>query len=118
MSTDAPWPLVATNDDGIRPAGEPDQCFYCQERVGSEHKRDCVIVTKKVRVRFTVELDVDIPHCWDRGLVEFQYNDSKWCARNLADLIDENGCICDTTNCEFIRVVDDTPVRKLVDIEA
>ncbi len=35
------FPLVDKNDDGIRPAGKPDQCFYCQQKVGSEHKKDC-----------------------------------------------------------------------------
>lgn len=23
------WPLVLENDDGIRPAGDSDRCFYC-----------------------------------------------------------------------------------------
>jgi hypothetical protein len=36
------WPLVAPNDDGIRPAGPRDACFYCRQKVGQPHKPDCV----------------------------------------------------------------------------
>ena len=25
------WPTVHEKDDGIRPAGRPDQCFYCKQ---------------------------------------------------------------------------------------
>ena len=34
MDNENNWPLVDKNDDGIRPAGRQDACFYCGQRVG------------------------------------------------------------------------------------
>lgn len=61
MSKPATFPLVAENDDGIRPAGSPDQCFSYQRFVGQPHGPDCVVVSKRVRLRYIVEIDADIP---------------------------------------------------------
>ena len=48
------WPLVDVKDDGIRPAGSPDECFYCCQKVGQLHKLDCVIVEKLIEMRVLV----------------------------------------------------------------
>jgi hypothetical protein len=40
-------PLVLPNDDGIRPAGNSDECFYCNQKIGTSHKEDCVCLQKK-----------------------------------------------------------------------
>ena len=87
------WPLVDVHDDGIRPAGKPDQCFYCKRRVGSEHARDCNIVQKKIEMRVTATLadgkvrvgtwKLLVPHFWDPGMSEFHKNESSWCATNF-----------------------------------
>ena len=50
------WPLVHERDDGIRPAGRPDECFYCHRKVGQEHKRQCGIIDKRVEMRVTAKL--------------------------------------------------------------
>lgn len=48
------------NDDGIRPAGPPDVCFYCNQKVGFPHIQTCVAVKKTVRLRFLVEVDAEM----------------------------------------------------------
>lgn len=53
------WPTVDPEDDGIRPAGASDECFYCHQKVGEPHQRDCVIVTKRVRVRYLIDVDIE-----------------------------------------------------------
>ncbi len=44
------WPVVHELDDGIRPAGPPDACLYCGQKVSSPHSKDCVMVTKRILV--------------------------------------------------------------------
>lgn len=130
MSVDNTWPLVVPNDDGIRPAGRPDQCFYCNQSVGSPHARDCVCVTKVVELRVTVDgvegtWVTTVPHAWDEEAIHYRYNDSTWCAGNLfgetiegplaqhLESLDGDLCLCDVTTVALVRVVDDTPAREV-----
>lgn len=111
------WPLVAVNDDGIRPAGRPDRCFYCQQRVGMPHTRTCVVILKRIRVRYIFTVEIDVPHSWDKDTVEFHRNESSWCGDNALDDIDQfvpvGACLCPFMACEFVEVVDETPKRDL-----
>ena len=50
-NTLSPMPLVLKDDDGIRPAGRPNQCFYCNQQVGKPHKQDCACLVTKERTR-------------------------------------------------------------------
>jgi hypothetical protein len=61
------FPLVDPRDDGIRPTGAPDECFYCKQKVGTPHLCDCTAVHQKVRIRATFEIDVSMPHHWTRN---------------------------------------------------
>jgi hypothetical protein len=111
------WPKVVENDDGIRPAGNKDECFYCRRKIGQPHEEDCVIVTKKVKVRYSFEIEIDVPHFWDKDNIEFKLNDSSWCADNALEDLTEyagDGCLCGVFDGEFIEVVDSTPQRKTV----
>jgi len=113
------WPTVAENDDGIRPAGKPDECFYCNRKVGEIHGPECVIVTKRVKVRYSFEIEIDVPHFWDEGLIDFRLNDSSWCADNAIEEIGKyreasgDECLCGIFEGRFIDVVDATPRREL-----
>lgn len=77
------WPLVDPNDDGIRPAGKPDECFYCNSKVGEEHGRQCCIVTKLVRLEYT-----------------FRQRE-------------QDGCSCQRFSAKFIKVLSEIPVREI-----
>jgi hypothetical protein len=119
MSDAETFPLVDPNDDGIRPAGKPDECLYCKRKVGQPHKHDCVIVTKLVRVRYIVELDIEVPHYYTQHDVEFARNDSSWCANNAIDELaaafrgDGKECMCNSCRCEYLGESDPTPRRKV-----
>jgi len=87
------WPLVHENDDGIRPAGPPDECLYCRQKVGQPHGPDCVTVKKLVEfkvdvrlsdgVKFTGLWQCEVPHSWDEHMMDFHKNESSWCSNNI-----------------------------------
>lgn len=87
------WPAVLPDDDGIRPAGPPDRCFYCGRRVGAPHAADCVTVYQSVRYDVLVggavvgTYDLMEPHAWDDGIMTLVRNDGSWCADDALDEI-------------------------------
>lgn len=113
---DQDWPLVVADDDGIRAAGRPDRCFYCGGQVGQPHGPDCVCVTKRVQLRYSFILDVDVPHGWDEDHILLYRNDSSWCADNALDELEAStgdvDCLCPRFECFLESVVDDTPRRE------
>jgi hypothetical protein len=111
------WPIVLENDDGIRQAGPKDECFYCGRKIGHEHKRDCVVVHKKVLLRYTIEIPLEFPHFWTKEQIEFDRNEGSWCASNIIGELEQvsefSGCLCGNVKAEFVRVIDDTPNRAV-----
>lgn len=133
------WPLVDVKDDGIRPAGKPDECFYCHSKVGQQHGLDCVIVTKIVEYNVLFLGTVvgifqrDEPYYWDNDHCEFHKNESSWCKSNALDDIvwrdteialklkkelNENeandvSCACGVIDFEVNEIVDPGPNRKI-----
>lgn len=109
------WPLVEEEDFGIRPGGPPDECFYCQRKVGEEHEKSCVVIVKKVRLRYIFVVDVYEPHGSDKEMIVFHRNESSWCASNALDELelhdDQERCLCDRMVCEFVETLDDVPRR-------
>jgi hypothetical protein len=108
---------VLSNDHGIRPAGRPDECFYCHQKVGSPHKLNCVCLHKRVKARYTYEIEVDIPYWWDDEMFEFYRNESSWCASNSLQELESfydggEGCACDSFQAEFLGVVIEGPFRS------
>lgn len=91
-----------------RPAGKPDECFYCQQKIGSAHKGDCVLIRKRVTVRMTVEYDIEVPAAWGKDEIEFQRNESSWCATNAIKELsnqfdtDEAECMCPVSHFTYI----------------
>jgi hypothetical protein len=110
-------PLVLADDDGIRPAGQPNECFYCKQRLGQPHKLDCVILNRKVKVRYSYVIEIEVPHFWDKESIEFHRNDSSWCAHNsLAELKEygnrDGGCLCGCFSAEVLEIPEVAPYRK------
>jgi hypothetical protein len=109
-------PIVLEDDDGIRPAGRPDECFYCGQTTGHAHKDTCAVVTKKVKVEYTYEIEIEVPFHWTKYDIEFHRNESTWCANNSIEEI-ENGaglgdCLCSAHYCEYVSDVDAPPYRR------
>jgi hypothetical protein len=98
------WPV---KNHGIRPAGEPDECFYCGEKLGNEHKKDCVIRQRTIVLKLEMEIVIDVPEFWDRETVEFHYNEGSWCSSNmdiwLTRMEKHKGCLCHFAEFTYLR---------------
>ena len=91
------WPVVLPDDYGIRPAGKPNQCFYCWQWVGEPHNKDCVCITKIMEYDIAANLPDgrtflgkwrnDEPHFWGNDEMNWQRNGSAWCASNAKDIV-------------------------------
>lgn len=94
-------------EKAMRPASNARACFYCHQSIGAEHKDDCVLVMRPVRIRATIEYVVHEPAGWGKKEVEFKRNEGTWCASNIGPELDayieEHPCICDGTTFEFIE---------------
>lgn len=105
---------MVTSENGPRPAGRPDQCYYCGQPVGLEHKADCACRVKVVMIEVTMRIPRVVPASWDAGLVDFHLNDSSWCADNIGDDLtqylaaknDDAPCMCGTFSGKFLRDAD------------
>lgn len=100
--------VVKPSDE--RPARPDGTCFYCGQPVGRNHKPDCVVVSKTVTVRLTLELVIDVPRAWDGDMIEFARNESSWCKDNLlrdlgawASVENRDRCTCGIAEIKFLR---------------
>src|SRR5262245_41416287 len=101
------WRLVDPFDDGIRPAGPKDTCFYCWQKVGEPHRRDCIVVTKVVRFRVSAEVDITVPHSWTEEQIR-SFN----CYEEVMGTLRESECRLDGPDpysLEYVGVIDQTP---------
>ena len=81
--------IITADDDGIRLAGEPDECFYCRNKVGEKHDFECVMVT--TQSFYEVKLDgmkvgvwsTNDPAAWDERRRYFHKNEGSWCSNNM-----------------------------------
>jgi len=76
---------IVTASNGPRPGGNANECFYCHESVGSQHKHDCVLFTKTVVITVQIELVKSVPASWTDEQVLFFCNESSSCSDNLID---------------------------------
>ena len=129
MSDHTTWPIVRPDDPGIRPAGRPDECFYCRQTIGQLHGPKCVCVYKRVRYRVLMggvrvgTYERNDPYFWDEEMCNFHKNDSSWCADNALEDIEwsdpeaakklddatSDRCSCGPLVFEFDEVADPGP---------
>ena len=109
------WPLVDPFDDGTRPAGAPDVCFYCRQKVGEPHRQDCVIVQKTVRFRCIIDVGFTEPHSWSKADIQ-----SFHAEHGYAYVWDRIFFYLQTfdkdvhfQSCELVGIVNETQRRKL-----
>lgn len=135
------WPNVDPKDDGIRPAGASNACFYCKRVVGQLHDFECPIVQKRIEMRvfglqFCGRWETRVPFYWDEDRTLFRFNESTFCAsslldelppgdvltwtepnadpmRELAEVSKSNGCLCQVLSFDRVRVIDETPQRDV-----
>lgn len=108
------WPLVDPNDGGIRSAGNPDECFYCNQKIGQPHSPDCVVVTKTVRFRVMLDVDITVPHIWSPEEIR-RYQLEQGHHEVLSVIFEGDGerDYLQDIHCEFVGIVDETPQRAL-----
>lgn len=96
---------IETTDTGVRPAGKPGQCFYCQMPAG-KHKDDCPCVSKTVVLRMKIDIEyvAAVPRFWDEQIIRSARNEGSWCSGNdLEKLVEKLDCLCDFTKIDFLR---------------
>ena len=90
-----------------RPARMDGTCFYCMQPIGAEHKPDCVLIHKRVKVRATIEYETEIPNWWGNKEFEFHRNEGSWCANNMVGELkkyveEKPGCLCGHAEFEYL----------------
>jgi hypothetical protein len=129
------WFVVLPDDYGIRPAGAPDRCFYCDAQVGQFHGLECPMIEKKVAYDVLADgikigtWSRNEPYCWDDNRCEFHKNEGTWCADNALDVIEwldhdkalevrkkidalaDDECACDLLVFRVSGIIDPGPFR-------
>lgn len=105
------FPMVTETD--IASAGLSSECFWCNRKIGRPHAPECVRIVKIVRLRYIFNVDVLMPHSWDKEAILFHRNEGSWCANNALDELEKEGeknyCLCDDFACKFIKDIDGRP---------
>ena len=94
---------LITPENGPRPAGKPNQCFYCGNLLGEKHKEDCVCRERTVVLKATITFVKRIPERWDEDTIQFFYNEGSWCAVNLLDDWGDKRCLCNYATVEYVK---------------
>lgn len=96
---------TVTPENGPRPAGLSDECFYCNEKLGRQHRKDCVLRKRTVIMEYRFQVVLLMPEHWTIPSIEFNRNDGSWCASNALDELEEQGrdCWCNHFKAIFVR---------------
>lgn len=110
---------IVTIENGPRPAGKPDQCFYCKSMIGEPHKEECVCRQKSVVVKYCYEVVTFVPASWTAEVIERHRNKSSWCADNASSEINamtpKDGCDCPIFTAQFVREATEEDEKKRTD---
>lgn len=98
-------------EDSVAPAGKSDECFWCQAKIGEQHKEDCTNAKRTVMINVSIDTIIDMPFGWSKEDIEFYLNESSSCATNIlrhlvkleGKLKDTNSCLCDSISCKYLR---------------
>jgi len=114
--------VKVTLENGPRPAGNPDECFYCRMAVGLDHAADCVLRKKTVTIQAAFEMVIAVPDEWDEETINFCRNEGSWCVDNLVNHMagfversreNDGGCFCGSTEIKYLREATKEDVRGL-----
>lgn len=103
---------VQPDDDGIRPAGPDDACYYCGTEIGGQHDEKCPILRRVVVLEATITVALPVTLDATPESIEFHWNNGTRCASNLVDeltrmtSVDDDGatmCLCDATRFRYVR---------------
>lgn len=113
--------ISPVTDNGIRPAGKQDECFYCGVHIGEPHQRDCVLRKRTVVLEMKIQYVVEVPSFWDKASIEFHRNDSSFCSGNDVELIAKQAAaagehVCNTcarTEVTFVREATEEDMEEM-----
>lgn len=110
--------FLVTPENGPRPNGPPDECFYCQAKVGTPHVNGCCCRLRSVVATFSINLILKVPEHWEKEDIEFKFNDGTWCASNLLRELylrfgqdEAEKCACGFIKAEYRREAKDEDVK-------
>ena len=94
---------LVTKENGPRPRGRDDECFYCHHAIGTEHAKTCVCRKRTIMVRVEIDMAYDVPEHWDKDMIDFHFGDSSWCADNIVERLQKlqnagHTCLCSFAN--------------------
>lgn len=99
--------FIVTKENGIRPAGVQDKCFYCNQPLSQEHTYECLCKKRTVLIEAKILLVREEPISWDTEQIEFHLNEGSWCQGNLIqELLKievQKGCLCGSVKFSMIR---------------
>lgn len=100
-------PVTATH--GPRPAGNPGECFYCHNEVGTEHKPDCVMRERTIVIRYSIDVCIAVPEDWTPEQIEAHRNNGRWCFDNIYSELErgDEGCLCDVATAKYVKEADE-----------
>lgn len=102
----------------MRPASDKRECFYCQQPIGENHKVDCVLIRRTVKVHMAIEFEREEPFSFGKELIEFGMNESSWCQSNILDELKryaekrQNGCMCGMCTFVVLEMHDDIHLNE------
>lgn len=113
---------LCTLDNGPRPAGPPDSCFYCNAPLDTLHVEGCVLRQKVVMVRMSAEFPITVPQHWEAGDIEFHRNESTWCTSNVIEELDRlaeefESCLCGMVKFQYAGDFEYSVEENEVDVE-
>lgn len=80
---------AVTPDNGPRPAGKKNECFFCHETVGHLHKDDCPAYSRTVVLQVTIPVVVRVPVGHDTQLINWAWSEGSNCSSNIFRYIEK-----------------------------
>lgn len=112
---------LVTKENGPRPAGRPDECFYCNAALGAEHRAECVLRRRTIVVETVVRYVVEEPEHWTAEDLHFHRNLSSSCASNVLreiadahDAMPDYVCPCGRVRTTFVREATEADERERI----
>ncbi len=109
------FPVVARVDPGLRDS-RPGECFYCHQKVGSDHLGSCVTIVRDSHYGVWFQgkrigsYSTTDPDDWDDDFCERHKNQGSWCCDNIIPSYvgaalpsSDDGCLCASIDLKIER---------------
>ena len=109
----AEWPVVLSDDVALNPLTRC--CIACDSPIGDPHALTCSAVGRKVRIRYTFDVEVVVPCRMSDAEVLQRRKSHDWCGsaalREIAVGAAKTGCACALIDIESVETVSADPVQ-------